>query len=216
MNQLQAVALNEVIRRKKGLWREAGRKQLEVGKQTTREDSLANQQIELVRIKTGISIVLPTQFEKREPVLVSSEATMLRLVQVDEAAFDHEHRYHRLRRVLGDHQRVRLSGGFVDVGSGLGNPIMLQVSPMAAHCITMNGADVIVSSDPPTGQPFQNYAKSARCNVEATGLEPNTVSIRDPETVLVQVSVGDEMFAAPSSRIEAVGEAAECIDRHRC
>jgi len=29
MNQLQAVALNEGIRRKKGLWREAGRKQLE-------------------------------------------------------------------------------------------------------------------------------------------------------------------------------------------
>jgi transposase len=29
MNQLQAVALNEDIRRKKGLWREAGRKQLE-------------------------------------------------------------------------------------------------------------------------------------------------------------------------------------------
>ena len=29
MNQLQAVALNEGIRRKKGLWREAGREQLE-------------------------------------------------------------------------------------------------------------------------------------------------------------------------------------------
>jgi len=29
MNQLQAVALNEGVRRKKGLWREAGRKQLE-------------------------------------------------------------------------------------------------------------------------------------------------------------------------------------------
>jgi len=29
MNQWQAVALNEGIRRKKGLWREAGRKQLE-------------------------------------------------------------------------------------------------------------------------------------------------------------------------------------------
>ena len=29
MNQLQAVALNEGLRRKKGLWREAGRKQLE-------------------------------------------------------------------------------------------------------------------------------------------------------------------------------------------
>jgi transposase len=29
MNQLQAVALNEGIRRKKGLWREAGRKQLQ-------------------------------------------------------------------------------------------------------------------------------------------------------------------------------------------
>src|SRR5579862_7137317 len=141
---------------------------------------------------------------------------MLRFVQVNEAAFHYKHRYHRLRRVLGNHQRMRLSGGLVDVGSGLCNPIMLQVSPMAAHCVAMNGAHVVVSSDPPAGQPFQNYAESARCNVEATGLKPDTVSIRHPETILDQVGVGDEMFAAPSSRVEAVGEAAECIDRHRC
>lgn len=62
----------------------------------------ANQQIELARIKTGIAIVFPAQVEKREPVLVSSKDTVLRLVQVDEAAFHHEHRYHRLWRVLGN------------------------------------------------------------------------------------------------------------------
>jgi len=63
---------------------------------------------------------------------------------------------------------------------------------------------------------FQNYAESARCDVEAAGLPPDTICVRDPETVIVQAGVGDEVFAAPSNRIEAVGETAECGDRHRC
>src|SRR5512138_2698364 len=93
---------------------------------------------------------------------------------------------------------------------------MLQVSPVAAHCVAVNGADVVVSSDPATGQAFQHYAESTRRNVETAGLKPHTIRVGDPQTVVVQVGVGDEMFAAPSTRVDAVAEAAECIDRHRC
>src|SRR5215470_6822536 len=109
-----------------------------------------------------------------------------------------------------------LSGGFVDVGPGLRNPVMLQVSPVAAHGVAVNGADVVVSSDSATGKALQDDAESSRSNVEATGLKPDAVRVRDPEAVLVQVDVGDEMFATPSARIQAVGEATECVDRHRC
>jgi hypothetical protein len=46
------------------------------------------------------------------------------------------------------------------------------------------------------------------------GVKPDTIGVRDPETVFVEVGVSDEMFPAPSSWIEAVGEAAEGSDRH--
>jgi len=45
---------------------------------------------------------------------------------------------------------------------------------------------------------FQNYAESARRDVEAAGLEPDTICIRNPEAVIFQVGVGNEVFAAPS------------------
>ena len=75
---------------------------------------------------------------------------------------------------------------------------------------------MVVSSHPATGQSFQNYAESARCHVEATGLKPDTICIRDPKTLIIQASVGNEVFAAPSKRIETIGETAERSDRHRC
>jgi len=60
----------------------------------------------------------------------------------------------------------------------------------------------------------QNYAESARRDVEAAGLEPDTICIRNPEAVIFQVGVGNEVFAAPSIRIEAVGETIESGDWH--
>ena len=78
----------------------------------------------------------------------------------------------------------------------------------------MNGAHVVVSSHHRAGKTFEKDAESPRCHVEAAGLEPDTIRVRHPETVIVEVDVGDEVFAVPSIRIEAVGEIAECGDRH--
>src|SRR5439155_17450281 len=52
-------------------------------------------------------------------------------------------------------------------------------------------------------------------DVEGAGLEPDTIRIRHPKTVIFQVDVSDEVFATPSIRIEAVGEIAEGSDRHK-
>src|SRR5437764_4601501 len=109
---------------------------------------------------------------------------------------------------------MSFAGGFVDVGSGLRDPVVLQVSPVTAHRITMNGANVIVSSHHRAGETFQNDGESSRCDVEAAGLEPDTVRIRNPETVVVEVGISNEVFAAPSIRLEAVGEIAEGSNRH--
>src|SRR5207253_10365226 len=110
---------------------------------------------------------------------------------------------------------MSLTGWFVDVSSGLRNPVVLQVSPMTAHRIPMNGANVIVSSNHGAGEAFENDAESSRCDVEGAGLEPDTIRIRYPETVIFQVDVGNEVFAAPSIRLESVGKTVEGSDRHK-
>ena len=85
---------------------------------------------------------------------------------------------------------------------------------MTAHRIAMNGANVVVSSYHRTGETFQNDAESSRCDVEAARLEPDTIRVGDPETIIFQVGVSNEVFAVPSIRIEAVGEIAEGSNRH--
>jgi hypothetical protein len=56
---------------------------------------LSYEQIELTRVETGIAIMFPSQLEKSESVLVSSEATVCGLIEIDETAFHHEKRDHR-------------------------------------------------------------------------------------------------------------------------
>src|SRR5437867_3539526 len=91
---------------------------------------------------------------------------------------------------------------------------MLQVSPVTTHGIDMDGANMIVSSHHGAGETFQNDAESSRCDIKAAGLEPDAIRVRNPETIIFQVDVSNEMFAAPSIRIEAVGETVEGSDRH--
>src|SRR5205823_12333779 len=91
---------------------------------------------------------------------------------------------------------------------------MLQVSPMTTHRIAMNGANMVVRSHHRAGKTFQNDSEASRCDVEAAGLEPDTIRVRNPETVIFQVGVGNDVFAAPSIRLEAVCEIAEGSDWH--
>jgi hypothetical protein len=78
----------------------------------------------------------------------------------------------------------------------------------------MNGANVVVSSHHRAGKTFQNDAESSRRDIKATRLEPDAIRVRHPETIVFQVNVRDEVFAAPSIWLEAVGETAKGIDRH--
>ena len=80
---------------------------------------------------------------------------------------------------------------------------------MTTHCIPMYGANMVMSSHHRAGKTFQNDAESSRRDVKATGLKPDTIRIRNPECVVLQVGIGDEVFAAPSIWIETVGEIAE-------
>src|SRR6266478_6711361 len=91
---------------------------------------------------------------------------------------------------------------------------MLKVSPVTAHRIAMNGANVVVSAQLGAGETFQNDAESSRRDVKAARLDPYTFRIRNPETVIFQISVSNEVFAAPSTRLEAVGETVQGGDRH--
>jgi hypothetical protein len=78
----------------------------------------------------------------------------------------------------------------------------------------MNRTDVIMGPQHGARKTFQNYAESAGRNIEAAGLEPDTIRVGDPKTVIFQVKVSDEVFAASSIRIEAVRETIESSDGH--
>ena len=56
-----------------------------------RVPQLANELVQLAHIETRLALVLPSQFEKRESILVGSNATVSRLVQINEAALNDKH-----------------------------------------------------------------------------------------------------------------------------
>jgi hypothetical protein len=47
------------------------------------------------------------------------------------------------------------------------------------------------------------------------GLEPDTIGIRHPVTLIRYVNGGNEVLAASATRIEAVSKTVESSDRHR-
>ena len=51
---------------------------------------LTNQQVQLADIQTSLAIVFPSQLKRTEPVLVGGKGAVDLLVQIDEAALDHE------------------------------------------------------------------------------------------------------------------------------
>src|SRR5262245_21647532 len=110
---------------------------------------------------------------------------------------------------------MRLAWGFVDIRSRRRNPVMLQVPPMTTHCIAMHVANVVMSSHYGAGETFQHDAESSGCDVKAARLKPDTTRVRNPETIIIEVGVGNEMFAVPPIRLETVGETVKCSDRHR-
>jgi hypothetical protein len=73
---------------------------------------------------------------------------------------------------------------------------------------------MVMGSHHRTGKTFQNEAESSRRDVKATRLKPDTIRIRNPETLVIQVDVSNEMFAASLVGIEAVREITEGSDRH--
>jgi hypothetical protein len=110
---------------------------------------------------------------------------------------------------------MSLTGGFIDESTRLCDPVVLQVPPVTTHRVTTYRADVIVSAEHGTGETFQNNTKSSGGDIEVAGLYPDTIGIRNPARTFVEVGVGNEVFAASSIWIEAIGEAVENGDRQR-
>ena len=84
---------------------------------------------------------------------------------------------------------------------------------MTTHRIAMNSAHVVMNAQLGAGETFQHDAESTRRDVKAARLEPYTFRIGNPEAVVLDVDLGNEVLAAPSIRIEAVSETVEGSDR---
>jgi hypothetical protein len=69
-------------------------------------------------------------------------------------------------------------------------------------------------SDHRTWETFQHETESSGSDIKAAWLDPDTVRVWNPEIIIVEVSVCDEMFTASLIRFETVGKAAESGNRH--
>jgi hypothetical protein len=78
----------------------------------------------------------------------------------------------------------------------------------------MHSANVVMSSHYRARETLQNETESTRCNVKAARLKPDTVRVGNPETVIVEIGVGNEMFAVSPIRLKTVGETVESSDWH--
>src|SRR5262252_2079026 len=91
---------------------------------------------------------------------------------------------------------------------------MFEVSPVATHRVTMNGADMIMSSHHGPGQPFQYGTESSGRHVEPAWLEPDPLRVWHPPKVICQIRICNEVLTTSSVRLQAVGDAGEGDDRH--
>jgi hypothetical protein len=61
---------------------------------------------------------------------------------------------------------------------------------------------------------FQDETESPGSDIETTWLEPDAVRVRNPETVVAKVRIGDEVLAASLTWFKAVGKTVERGYRH--
>src|SRR5450631_418828 len=92
---------------------------------------------------------------------------------------------------------------------------MLQVPPATTQRIPTNGSNVVVSAQLGARKTFQYQAVSSIRGVKAAGLDPNAFRVRNPEALIVDIDIGDEVLAATLIRLEPVSEIVEGSDRHR-
>jgi hypothetical protein len=91
---------------------------------------------------------------------------------------------------------------------------MLQVSPPTAHGVAMYAPNVVMRSDHRARQTFQYQTESTRGDIKTAWLEPDTIRVWNPKSVVIQVRICDEMLAASLIRFETVGKTAESGNRH--
>ena len=78
----------------------------------------------------------------------------------------------------------------------------------------MHDPNVVMRSDNRTRETFQHQTESPGSDIKTAWLEPDTVHVWNPEIVIIQVRVCDEMFTASLIRLETVGKTAESGNWH--
>ena len=78
----------------------------------------------------------------------------------------------------------------------------------------MHARNVVMRSNHRARQTFQYQTESSGSDIKTAWLEPDTVRIWNPEILVMEVRVCDEMFTASLIRFETVGKTAESGNRH--
>jgi hypothetical protein len=69
-------------------------------------------------------------------------------------------------------------------------------------------------SDHGARQTFQHQTESTGSDIKTAWLEPDAVRVWNPESVVIEVRVRNEMFTASLIGLETIGKTAESGNRH--
>src|SRR5665213_3669640 len=78
----------------------------------------------------------------------------------------------------------------------------------------MHSARVVMDSKFGPRETLQYNGKPAGRHVKTAQLYPDSVGVRNPRSIFLQVHVNDVMSALPLLRLKSVGHGAECRDGH--
>src|SRR5687767_8262847 len=107
-----------------------------------------------------------------------------------------------------------LAGRLEDERPRGGDPVVLEVFPRSTDRVAVDRAHVVVRGKLGPGVDPQDVGEPPGSDVELAGLEPGAVDVGDPELLVVEVRVGDELVPASLRGVEPVVEVAERGDRH--
>src|SRR6478672_5806350 len=100
----------------------------------------ADKTVQLAFVESGGLVTGTEKIESRKCIFERGKASIDGLVQIDQTALDHKKDQGRLRRIVPDDKCVGLARRLVYEGPRLSRPVVFQISPVTAKCVTMNTA----------------------------------------------------------------------------
>src|ERR1022692_1762143 len=132
-----------------------------------------------------------------EHILVSD--LLACVIEVDHSPADIEERYH-LAAIVGDNEGVDLARWLVDETSLVGNPVMLQITPLALDHVSDDDHRMAVTGKHTRTAHAQQIAPSTADRVQQQRTKPDVGSLRYPDALVARYRLDRNLRNNPVTR----------------